>query len=221
MSSERPVLKLHRPLAGVRPVGRAALSARPSQAAAENGPPAPGDQMRRGLEATAARLAEREAELSRAETALAAKEAELDAKLAALARLIGSVNEEKAEMLAASEEEIISFSLSISEKVLQYELDSGRYRMGEVVKSTLQAVRDRGRIVVRVNPRDLELTQAALGQMSQQFGTAGITCVADEAIPLASCCIETDSGKVFSEIPGRLERIEKSLLKKNGDPDGI
>ena len=65
------------------------------------------------------------------------------------------------------------------------------------------------------------MTRAALEKMQQTSGNSRFSAVGDETIPLASCCIETDSGKVFSEIPGRLKRIEQSLLKRNGETDGV
>jgi flagellar biosynthesis/type III secretory pathway protein FliH len=178
-------------------------------------------ERRRRLETAQQELSRREEALARREIELAEQTTVLDGRLEELAALISSVQEGKMEMLEANEEEIVSFSLSITEKVLQYEIENGRYRIGEVVRSTLRAVRDRGALVVRVNPRDHELTRAAVERLAQTYGTTRIRTVPDESIPLASCCIETDSGKIFSEIPGRLERIERSLLRKNGDSDGV
>jgi flagellar biosynthesis/type III secretory pathway protein FliH len=199
-------VSLHRALAGARLVG--APGARPAPSARE----ARLAQQEQALQEQAAALQAREQELAGREAALNAREQALEQNESQLGALIQSVNDEKVQLLEANEEEIISFSLSIAEKVLQYELENGNYRIGEVVRSTLQAVRDHGNLVVRVNPRDLELTRAALAEL----GNANISAVADESIPVASCCIETDAGKVHSEIPGRLERIERSLLKKSG-----
>jgi flagellar biosynthesis/type III secretory pathway protein FliH len=219
MSSEPPTVRFNRPLSGLKPrAGRLRTAqAEPGPAAQ---PPPPAEAWRR-LETAQQELARREEALALREGDLAAKERTVDDKLHELAGLISSVKEDKAEILEANEQEIVSFSLSITEKVLQYEIENGRYKIGEVVKSTLRAVRDRGALVVRVNPRDHEMTKAAVAQLEQTYGTTRFTVVPDESIPLASCCIETDSGKIFSEIPGRLERIEKSLLKKDGDDDGV
>ena len=90
-----------------------------------------------------------------------------------------------------------------------------------MVAATLRAVRDKGSVVVRVNPKDLELAQQALQQMGQAAEGGRVSAVADEAVPPASCCIETDSGKVFSEVPERLKRIEQNLLKRNGKAHGV
>lgn len=216
MSNDGQVLRLTRPLAAApyAPGGRAEPD---KDQAAEKAQA----EARRGIETAMRKLEQRQAELDELEAQLRARESRLDTQLTELGHLIEGVKQDKAQMLRTNEEEIISFSLRITEKVLQYEIENGRYRIGEVVRSTLRAVRDRGSIVVRVNPRDLDLTRKAVAKMGQTFGTARITCAPDESIPLASCCIETDSGKVFSEIPGRLERIERSLLKKNGNSDGV
>ncbi len=173
-------------------------------------------------------LVERGSELDRRESALTQREAELaekekalDRELEQVAKLISSMHEEKLEMLESNEEEIVSFSLSITEKLLQHQIEHGRYRVGEVVKSALRAVRDKGPVVVRVNPRDHELTKRAVEKLGQTYGRTRITVVPDESIPLASCCIETESGKIFSEIPGRLKKIERVLLNKNGESNGL
>jgi flagellar biosynthesis/type III secretory pathway protein FliH len=169
-------------------------------------------ELERSLEVRSEELARREADLAGQEAALNARQKALAARKAELGALIESINAEKAELLESHEQEIIAFSLSIAEKVLQYELENGNYKIGEVVRSTLNAVRKRGQLIVRVNPADADLAREAV----EGLGRSNIQAVSDESVPRASCCIETDCGKVYSEIPGRLERIEKSLLKKSG-----
>jgi flagellar biosynthesis/type III secretory pathway protein FliH len=43
--------------------------------------------------------------------------------------------------------------------------------------------------------------------------------VADPQVPPAACCIETESGKIYSDVEGRLDRIEEGLLKKAKEND--
>ena len=215
MSSNPPTLRLTKPLLDVQrqPAGTARPAPGPAQKELA--------QAQRRLDQQLQDLTRREQELDRREAELAERTETADARLEQLAALIGSVREEKAEMLEANEQEIVAFSLSITQKVLQYEIENGRYRIGEVVRSALQAVRDRGTLVVRVNPQDHEMARAAVERLAQTFGCTTVTAVPDESIPLASCCIETDSGKVFSDIPGRLDKLERTLLKKNGTTHGL
>ncbi|MFW6118971.1 MAG: FliH/SctL family protein [Planctomycetota bacterium] len=220
MSNDEPVLRFNRPLRAVRDREEGAEAAREARRV-KTVEQLQVAEKQEELQQRAAELARREADLTRRAEELDRRERMIDEKLEELAELIGSVKEEKLDMLEANEEEIVSFSLSITEKVLQHEIEQGRYKITEVVKSALRAVRDKGALVVRVNPRDYEMTCKAAEQLAQSYGRTNITTVPDDSIPLASCCIETDSGKIFSEIPGRLAKIEKSLLKKNGESNGV
>ncbi len=219
MSSDGSILRFKRRLAAVRSAGEPV----PSEADAR----AVEDQRRRQAERSREmdqrlkQIQEMESALAREREAVERKTRELDEKLAKLASLMRSINREKTQMLEANEEEIVSFSLSITEKVLQHEIENGRYKISEVVRSALQAVKDRGSVVIRVNPRDHEMARAAVDRLARTFGNTRINTVPDESIPLASCCIETDSGKIFSEVPGRLKRIEERLLKHGGDLNGL
>jgi len=219
MSSRPSRVRFSRPLRAVSPATASERQARPERVASVEEMQLA--ERRRDLDRQVLELARGQEELARREAELAETEAQLSERLERLAALISSVHKEKLEMLEANEEEIVSFSLSITQKVLQYEIENGRYKIGEVVRSALRAVRDRGPISVRVNPRDLDMARAAVEKLAKSFGTTRINTIPDESIPLASCCIETDSGKVFSEIPGRLKAIERSLLRKNGDSDGV
>ena len=151
MSSDGPTIRLTRPLGAVRAGGQAA----PPPPSAEQVQAA---ELRRQLAAAKEHCSRREAELARLEAQLADRSKALDEKLAQLAHLILSVEQERVALLQTNEEEIVSFTLSITEKVLQYEIEDGRYKIGDVVRATLSAVRDRGTVLVRVNPRDLEMT---------------------------------------------------------------
>jgi len=213
MSNDDPVLSFNRPLRAVRDRERSVDSAHEPRHVRTV------EQLQ--MAEKKEQLEKRAAQLARLEEQLDRRERKIDEKIEELAELIDSVKEEKVEMLEANEEEIVSFSLSITEKVLQHEIEHGRYKITEVVKSALRAVRDKGAVVVRVNPRDYEMTCKAAERLAQSYGRTNITTVPDESISRASCCIETDSGKIFSEIPGRLAKIEKSLLRKNGESNGV
>ncbi len=220
MSNDEQVLRFNRPLRSVGPPGEARRT-RQEPARVRTVEQLQMVEKQEQLEERAAELERREREMARRAEELDRRERQIGERIEELARLIGSVKEEKVEMLEANEEEIVSFSLRITEKVLQHEIEQGRYKIAEVVKSALRAVRDKGAVVVRVNPRDYEMTTKAAERLAQTYGRTNITMVPDESIPAASCCIETDSGKIFSEIPGRLAKIEKSLLKKNGEANGV
>ncbi len=206
MSSRRATLTFNQALRGV---------------AADAPSPEGGAGVPKGLRSAKRELGRKEAELAGREAALAAKEAALEEQMGRLAALIGAMGQQKAEMLAGAEEEIVSFSLTISEKVLQHEIENGRYKMAAIVESALQAVRDRGALVIRVNPRDHQAVVDAIGRIETTFGADRITAVADEAVAPASCCVEADSGRVLSDVSERLRRIEQALLSRGEGADGL
>jgi len=168
-----------------------------------------------------AEFARREREFAQREAALAEKSKQLDDQLARLGNLYLSAEREKTQMLEATEDSIVAFGLSITKKVLQYEVENGRYKIGEIVKGALEAVRSRGQVVVRVNPHDFDVAAAAVEKLSQTPEGRRISCMPDDSIPPAACCIETDSGRIFSDVSERLERIEENLLKKKAETNGV
>ena len=212
MSSEPLRVQFNRPLKAVSRAKARGADVSLGQPAGEGAP---------GGAALAQESSGGNADQARRSAELAAKERAAEEKLARLGELIAGLERQRAEMLEANEEEIISLSLSIAEKVLQHEIENGRYKIGEVVRSTLRAVRNKGAIVVKANPRDYELTRQAVERSQQSNGAEGITIVADESVAPASCCIETESGRVSSEISERLKRIERGLLKVREDSDGV
>ncbi len=218
MSSELLKLRFRQPLKAV--TQEQAAGRGPAHGGPEGGVLRADSGAAQGASGTVA-LARGEAELARQSTELTATQTAVNEQMGRLGELIASVQQQKAEMLQANEEEIISLSLSIAEKVLQHEIENGRYRIGEVVRSTLHAIRSQGTIVVRANPRDYELTREAVESFEQLHGAKGVSIVADEAVPPASCCIETESGRISSEITERLKRIERGLLKSRDDSDGL
>ncbi len=221
MSSEGSRIRLNRRLAAVRAAGKGRRPEREEADAEQTVAKVRLEEAQRRVAQERKELRRKEAELDRLREELESRRRALDEKIERLGQLIDSVQKERIDTLASNEEEIVSFTLSITEKVLQYEVDNGRYKIGEVVKGALEAVREKSGLVVHVNPGDFELAGEAVERLRQVSGVNNIETVADESVPPAACCIETKSGKVFSEIPNRLKRIESSLLKKNGDGNGV
>ena len=219
MSSEQRLLSFKRILCGVTPASV------PPDVAPAGGPEdrkaGPQDAQHEQARREEEMLRRKKAELDRKVMEMAQSQKVLDDRIATLAQLIGEVKRKKVELLEESEETIVALCLSITEKVLQHEIEEGRYKIGEIVKGAMEAVRANGKITVRVNPKDLSLAQAAVKKLCETTEHSEIVAVADESVPLAACCIETESGRIFSDVAGRFERIERSLLRKGKEPNGV
>jgi flagellar biosynthesis/type III secretory pathway protein FliH len=210
MSNDPCILRFRHPLGAVR-AGRVSEQLHAADAGGEDQQTT---QESRLLQSRHEALSRREADLTRREAEILAKGRDLDLKLTQLRALVDGIRKERTSLLEDNEQEIVSLSLGIAEKVLQHEIENGRYRIEAAVRSALDAVRNKGATVVRVNPQDYELTKAAVEKLDRVHGSARVSVVPDASIPPASCCIETDSGRALSEVQGSLERIEQSLLKK-------
>ncbi len=166
----------------------------------------------RQLAAMRAAITQDREELEKKEGALAEKERRFDRQLERLANLIASAEEEQVRILQASEEEIVSLSLTIVEKVLQSEIENGRYEIGRIVESTLKNVKNQSDIAVRVHPDDYEMASVAVEKIGPNGAATSMKVIPDGSIAPASCRIETGIGKVYSDISGRLHRIKEALL---------
>ncbi len=159
-------------------------------------------------------LAKREIHLGLRSQEVAQMQRGVEERLDRLNRLIAGIERMKTEELHNDEHAIVALSLRIAEKVLEHEIENGRYRIGEAVKSALQAVRDKGAVTVIVNPNDVESVKAALEKYPVEGLAGRVTIKPDPSVSPASCWIESDSGKICSEVSARLQLIEQSLLKK-------
>jgi len=218
MSSEQLTIRFSRPVR--------AVSMEPPRESARDGRSAEQESEADGLMKDYLRrkegsLKRKEAELLRLEEELNEQKAAFAERIRRMSELMESLARARADMLEAHEEDIVSLSLSISEKVLEQEIESGTYKVREVLRSALKAMRGRGEIVVKVNPQDYELAEAAAAEVEAGSGFSSIEVVPDKTVPLASCSVESESGRLFSSVAQKLAKIEADLLKKNGALDGF
>ena len=176
-------------------------------------------QRQEELDGREAELKARENELARREQQIARQESQIQEHCEELKELIGSLHREKVKMLEDNEETIVSFCLSITRKVIQHEIENGRYKMDRVIKGALDAVGNQGKTVVKVNPADHDIARQCLEEAGPGTSSDRVSVVADPQVLPAACCIETESGKIYSDVEGRLDRIEEGLLKKAKEND--
>jgi flagellar assembly protein FliH len=107
---------------------------------------------------------------------------------------------------------MVGLSLAIAGKVIQRGGEKGLGpRLREVaIKSVVAA----GEIVIKVNPRDLEVLNDNKGEFSRFSGAGvkGLKIEADPEIDKGGCVIETNYGEVDASIGSVLADIEERLL---------
>ena len=121
------------------------------------------------LERRAAEIERRESELAKRWAQLEERERQAEHLCERFRELLESVRTAKADMLQEHEETIVAFTLKIARKVLQHEVDNGHYKIGEIVRSALDTVRNESEVVVRVHPEDQELASRALAEGARPY----------------------------------------------------
>jgi flagellar assembly protein FliH len=117
------------------------------------------------------------------------------------------------EVLAAElEQRAVELALAIAEKVLHAALGVRPELVVEVVKGALRRVAERDRLVVQVNPDDLELVQASLDDIAGSFGgLSQLELAGERRVPRGGCVVRTEAGEIDAQIEEQLGRAEEVL----------
>ncbi|MFQ5479834.1 MAG: FliH/SctL family protein [Thermodesulfobacteriota bacterium] len=132
-----------------------------------------------------------------------------------LEAIMGEIGEFKKELFGECEHEVVELAMSVARKVIQRELSLREDSIVYVVKEALKAAVTNGKILIRLNPADMEMINGH-GKDFQRF-TKGFSAVAiegDEGVSRGGCIIETDSGEVDATIEGLLDEVV-GLLKES------
>lgn len=111
-----------------------------------------------------------------------------------------------------SESEIINLILTVSKKIVGYEIHTrGEEIIRQVVKETLSYVSDKKVVALRLAPDDVKKIHT-LGE--KNVVAQNIKIVEDGTITSGGCIIETNFGSVDSQIETRWEEIQKAFMGK-------
>jgi flagellar assembly protein FliH len=171
------------------------------------------------LLAQAGAEAERIRELARAEgyeqgraAGIRQSSAEIAAAAAALGEAVGGVEALRAEVAEAAEMDAIELALMLAGKVLAGAFQARPELVVEVVQGALRRLSDRRRVTVLVNPADLDVVRAAIGEMTAQgSGIELCDLQSDERVGAGSAIVRTAEGEVDASVHTQLERAREAI----------
>jgi flagellar assembly protein FliH len=136
--------------------------------------------------------------------------AEIAAGSAALAAAVAGIEALRAETVQTIESDAIDLALRLAGKILAGAQQAQPELVVDVVQGALRRIVDRRRITVMVNPADLEVVKAAIGELTAQ-GSGVETCdlQADERVGLGSAVVRTSEGEVDASVHTQLERARE------------
>ena len=143
--------------------------------------------------------------------------------LAALAEAEAAIRAREEEFLRAAERSAVELAIAIAEKIVGGTVAARPETVLDVVGGALLRTASRHRLVIEVNPEDLELASAsAEGLAARLGGVQRLDVVAERRIERGGCIVRTEEGEIDARIGAQLDRIAELLAEagRRGDaPD--
>ncbi len=128
----------------------------------------------------------------------------------ALGEAVHGIEALRAEAVEAVEADAIELALALAGKILAGAFQARPELVVEVVQGALRRINDRRRITVLVNPADLEVVRAAIGELTAQGSGVELCEVqSDERVAVGSAIVRTSEGEVDASVHTQLERARE------------
>jgi len=135
---------------------------------------------------------------------------EISSAAGALGEAMRAIEALRVEVALAVETDAIELALALATKILAGALQARPELIVEVVQGALRRISDRRRIVVLVNPADLELVKAAIGEITAQgSGVELCDLQSDERVSRGGAIVRTAEGEVDASVHTQLERARE------------
>ena len=136
--------------------------------------------------------------------------AEIAAAAAALGAAAHGIEELRGEVAEAVESDAIELALTLAGKILAGAFQARPELVVEIVQGALRRISDRRQITVLVNPADLEVVRAAIGELTAQgSGVELCDLQSDARVGVGSAIVRTSEGEVDASVQTQLERARE------------
>ena len=129
--------------------------------------------------------------------------------------LIEELKKQREEYLKSVEKEMVRLSLEIASKVIQQKIERDEKIILKNLRHALKHLLDKGRIVVRLNPADLEIVSKHSKEFKSAEGLKELILEEDSKVTRGGCLIHSELGHIDAQIETQLEMIGKALLEIN------
>jgi flagellar biosynthesis/type III secretory pathway protein FliH len=151
----------------------------------------------------------------------AAGQAEARAQLEPAATAIGEaltgLRELHARAADSVERHAVDLAIQVAEKVVAGALEVGPERVLDVVRGALHAIVERERVVVLVNPDDLELVRASADDLAGSLGgMEALEIQQERRVPRGGALLRTAVGEVDARISTKLEKARTVIEAELG-----
>jgi flagellar assembly protein FliH len=134
----------------------------------------------------------------------------LESARAALQDALDQTETLQTRIIAQSEEQVVELALEIARKVLQQEIQAGRYQIDPIVREALSRVPSRQGVRVHLNPDDY----AACGLREDapaEGGQGRVQFQPDPTVEAAHCLLETAQGFIDGGVDRQLAVVSAAM----------
>ena len=129
--------------------------------------------------------------------------------------LIEELKKQREEYLKSVEKDMVRLSLEIASKVIQQKIERDEKIILKNLKHALKHLLDKGRIIIRLNPADLEIVSKHSKEIKSAEGLKELILEEDSKVTRGGCLIHSELGHIDAQIETQLEMIGKALLEIN------
>ncbi|MDP3024745.1 MAG: FliH/SctL family protein [candidate division Zixibacteria bacterium] len=129
--------------------------------------------------------------------------------------LIEELKNQREDYLKSVEKEMVGLSLEIASKVIQQKIEQDEKVILKNLKHALKHLLDKGRIIIRLNPADLEIVSKHSKEIKSAEGLKELILEEDSKVTRGGCLIHSELGHIDAQIETQLEMIGKALLEIN------
>ena len=110
---------------------------------------------------------------------------------------------------------VIDLSIRIARKIIDVEVEQNQDAILQAVHDCLAYVEDKTKVIIRVNPDDLEAVRRHRNDWLESLESMDHLLIeAEPTVTRGGCVVETPIGDVDAQIEERLERLRNALLEE-------
>src|SRR4030066_14939 len=133
----------------------------------------------------------------------------LSSEKASLSRGKAKRNGESIQGVGAKD--MVVLSLEIAAKVIQQKIEQDEKVISKNLKHALKHLLDKGRIIIKLNPADLEIVSKHSKEIKSAEGLKELILEEDSEVTRGGCLIHSELGHIDAQIETQLEMIGKAL----------
>jgi len=145
------------------------------------------------------------------------KEEELSSVFSSLQSAIVELEAAKKELVEKLEPQVVDLVLRASEVVIGREILASGANLEKIIKPVLTKVPDAARIIIRVNPQDLNQLREFSNDIVEDGKIESLEVVSDANISQGGCVIDTDVGMIDATLETRIDQMKDGI--KGAGPD--